>query len=216
MVDADDETAHVLAGRLGRQGHEIDRAGSAQAALERYEQADLVLLDLDLPDLDGVEACRRIRARGGTPIITFTSGTELDRVLTLQAGADDCLVKPYGFRELMARMDAVARRACSSVRPPQVISLGFLHVDPRSRQVRLGDRTVDVTRKEFDLLYMLASAPEMVFSRKELMARVWADDWGMSSRTVDTHVSTLRNKLGNGDWIVTVRGVGYRLGSGAA
>jgi DNA-binding response OmpR family regulator len=135
-------------------------------------------------------------------------------VLSLQSGADDCIVKPCGFREVLARIGAVMRRAGSHVPLSQAISRGALLIDPGSRQVRVGNRTIEATRKEFDLLYELASVPENVLSRKELMARVWSDEWGMASRTVDTHVSTLRNKLGDGGWIVTVRGVGYRLGDG--
>jgi DNA-binding response OmpR family regulator len=213
VVDADDRAAEQLAGHLTKQGHEVRLVGSAELALAEYEQARLVLLDLDLPDLDGVELCRRIRARGHTPVISFTASTnELDRVLSLQAGADDCIVKPYGLRELLARIGAVMRRTDNHVPLPRVISWGRLQIDPGSRQVRLGDRTIEATRKEFDLLYALASLPQSVLSRKELMAQVWADEWGLASRTIDTHVSTLRTKLGHGDWIVTVRGVGYRLG----
>jgi DNA-binding response OmpR family regulator len=213
VVDADDRAAEQLSGQLSKQGHEVCRAASAREAFEAYEEAELLLLDLDLPDLDGVEVCRRIRGRAYTPIIAFTdSNDELDRVLSLQSGADDCIVKPCGFRELLARIGAVMRRASSHAVLPRTISRGALHIDPGSRQVRLGDRTIEATRKEFDLLYELASVPENVLSRKELMSRVWDDEWGMASRTVDTHVNTLRNKLGDGGWIVTVRGVGYRLG----
>jgi DNA-binding response OmpR family regulator len=214
VVDADLRNAETLVCGLAKQGHNVDHVESGRAALDTYKQADLVLLDLDLPDLDGVEVCRTIRAGGETPLITFTNGaTELDKVLSLQAGADDCLVKPYGFRELVARMDAVMRRAMARAPNRRALSCGDLHIDPRSRQARLAGRLLELTRKEFDLLYLLASLPGTVFSRKELMAKVWADDWAVSSRTVDTHVSTLRNKLGAGDWIVTVRGVGYRLGA---
>ncbi|MFF3326636.1 response regulator transcription factor [Streptomyces sp. NPDC002889] len=214
VVDSDDEAAELLAARLARSGHQVSRARTGLTALHAWRQADLVLLDLGLPDLDGVEVCGEIRAKSSTPVITFTAGdTELDRVLSLQAGADDCLVKPYGFRELAARMDAVMRRAHSRT-SVSTVSRGALHIDPRSRQVRVGERIIDVTRKEFDLLHLLASLPETVVSRKDLMSKVWADESAVSTRTIDTHVSTLRSKLGDGDWIVTVRGVGYRLGDG--
>jgi DNA-binding response OmpR family regulator len=213
VVDADPHNAKSLVFSLAKQGHNVDHVECGQAALDIYKQADLVLLDLDLPDLDGVEVCRSIRAGTEIPLITFTNGeTELDKVLSLQAGADDCLVKPYGFRELVARMDAIMRRAGTRAPNRHTISVGGLHIDPRGRQARLDGRLIDLTRKEFDLLYLLAALPGTVLSRKELMAQVWADDWAVSSRTVDTHVSTLRNKLGAGEWIVTVRGVGYRLG----
>ncbi|WP_323139352.1 response regulator transcription factor [Streptomyces sp. NBC_01549] len=214
VVESDDQAADSLVGRLGRTGHRARRVHSGRAALRSWEEADLVLLDLGLPDLDGLEVCREIRAKSNTPVITFTSGgTELDRVLSLQAGADDCLVKPYGYRELVARMEAVMRRAMSWS-TTSAISRGSLYIDPCSRQVRVGERVVEVTRKEFDLLYLLASLPETAMSRKDLMAKVWADEWASSSRTIDTHVSALRGKLGDSDWIITVRGVGYRLGGG--
>lgn len=132
-------------------------------------------------------------------------------MLSLQAGSDDCLVKPYKFRELAARMGSVMRRARPRFPVPQAISRGTLHIDLRSRQVRVRGRSVSMTRKEFDLLSVLASQPDTVVSRKELMAKVWEDSWAVSSRTIDTHVSALRSKLGDSDWIVTVRGVGYRF-----
>ena len=154
-----------------------------------------------------------IRASSDMPIITLiTGGSELDKVLSLQAGSDDCLVKPYGVRELCARIDAVMRRARKAVLADttKVMSNGSLRIDPKSREVRVLDQVIRTTRKEFDLLLMLASQPGTVFSRKELMARVWKDEWA-SGRTVDTHVSMLRNKLGSGNWIATVRGIGYRF-----
>jgi DNA-binding response OmpR family regulator len=215
VVDPDERAAADLADRLARSGYEVGLAATGRAALTSWEDADLVVLDLGLPDVDGLEVCAQIRGRGATPVITLTSGdTELDRVLSLQAGADDCLIKPYGYRELVARMRAVLRRTAAP-RTTAVLSHGALRIDPRGRQVRVGDRSVTLTRKEFDLLYLLASLPQTVVSRRDLMAKVWADEWSVSSRTVDTHVSSLRGKLGPGDWIVTVRGIGYRLGTGA-
>jgi DNA-binding response OmpR family regulator len=172
-----------------------------------------VLLDLELPDLDGLEVCRGIRAACDTPVIAVTArGTELDRVLGLQAGADDYVVKPYGFRELMARMDAVMRRSRRQPHAARVISHGLLRIDANLREVSIDGRCIDVTRKEFDLLYLLASNPNTVIPRKLLMQQVWGDSW--SRRTVDTHVSSLRTKLGASSWIITVRGVGFRLGHG--
>lgn len=193
-----------------RSGHQVRRARTGRAGLQTCEQAEVVLLDLELPDLDGLQVCAEIRARGNTPLITFTSrDTELDRVLSLRSGADDCLVKPYGFRELIARMDAVARRVATGGGPVGV-SCGALRLDPGTRQAWLGEQSLELTRKEFDILLLLASAPETVISRRDLIAAVWVDDWAISTRTVDTHVSALRGKLGEG-WITTVRGVGYRL-----
>jgi DNA-binding response OmpR family regulator len=203
----------ALAAGLRRHGHQVEGVGTGNAALQAYQVSDIVLLDLELPDLDGLEVCRSIRALSDVPLIAVTGwGTELDRVLGLQAGADDYLVKPYGFRELMARMDAVMRRSRPQVQIEQVVSRGAVGLEAPTREVCLHGQVVEVTRKEFDLLYLLASHPETVISRKRIMQQVWGGSW--SRRTVDTHVSSLRGKLGGSDWIVTVRGVGFRFGSG--
>jgi len=216
VVESDGAEAESLISALTRHGYQVCGTDGGHQALTGHEQADIVLLALELPDVDGIQVCRGIRAASDVPIIALTAATnELDRVLSLQAGADDCLVKPFGFRELLARMESVMRRARPQLTPKLVeICHGPLHIDPYSRQVRVRDEAVEVTRKEFDLLHLLASQPGAVVSRKELMARVWQDDWAESDRTIDTHVSTLRNKLGDKTLIVTVRGVGYRLGYG--
>lgn len=212
VVDGNARDADSVIRGLRRHGHDVDSVETGVEALRRYPDADLVLIDLELPDLDGVEVCKEIRSVCGVPVIAVTSrSTELDCVLALQAGADDYLVKPYGFRELMARMDAVMRRSRPQALLPQSISRGRLRIDFGTREVYLDGRLVEVTRKEFDLLYHLASHPDTVVSRKELMQRVWGDTW--SRRTVDTHVSSLRGKLGATEWIITVRGVGFRFGT---
>jgi DNA-binding response OmpR family regulator len=202
----------ALAKGLRRHGHQVSCAETGRKALELYTDTDLVLLDLELPDLDGLEICKEIRWLSEVPVIAVTAGgTELDRVLGLQAGADDYVVKPYGFRELTARMAAVMRRSQPvTTASVSVLTHGVLRIDGTLRQVRVGDRHVTVTRKEFDLLYLLASRPDAVVTRKQIMRQVWGDSW--SRRTVDTHVSSLRNKLGGHDFIVTVRGVGFRMG----
>jgi DNA-binding response OmpR family regulator len=211
VVDSNAEEAEALVRGLKRHGHEVESAASGSAALQSYAGADLVLIDLELPDLDGLEVCRSIRSTCDVPVIAVTArGSELDRVLGLQAGADDYLVKPYGFRELMARMEAVMRRVRTAVPATKVVSHGPLRIDADSREVTLHGRAVDVTRKEFDLLYMLASNPDTVIPRKRLIHQIWGDSW--SRRTVDTHVSSLRGKLGGSGWIITVRGVGFRFG----
>jgi len=202
---------------LRRHGYDTESANTGKEVLSSFHRADLVLLGLEMPDVDGLEVCRRIREVSDTPIIAIADhGTELDRVLGLQAGSDDCLNKPYGVRELMARIEAVMRRARPEKPTPQRILRGSLVVDSRMRVVRVGGRVIKVTRKEFDLLHILASQPETVVSRGQLMSQVWDDGWSGTSRTIDTHVSSLRAKLGDSNWIVTVRGVGFRLGRGAA
>ncbi|QLE75548.1 response regulator transcription factor [Streptomyces rectiverticillatus] len=214
VVDSDTRAAETLARRLQRHGCETFSVATGEAALAEYRSADLVLLDPELPDLDGLEVCRAVRAASEVPIIAVTAlAGELDRVLGLQAGADDYVVEPYGFRELMARIEAVMRRARPAARPAaEVITSGPLTIDPDLREVRLGGRRIDVTRKEFDLLHLLASRPEKVVSRKQLMTQVWDDRWSRPGRTIDTHVSSLRGKLGSAGWIITVRGVGFRFG----
>ncbi|MFI9306184.1 response regulator transcription factor [Streptomyces triculaminicus] len=224
VVENRTAAAEPLAPRLERYGHEAVTVATGAAALESYTEAELILLDLELPDIDGLEVCRRIRRESDTPIIAFTGrGAELDRVLGLQAGSDDCLDKPYVFRELMARIDAVMRRARrppEPVRPPaEALSVGDVCINPASREVRLCGRAVDLTRKEFDLLYYLATHSDSVVTRQRLMAEIWGDTSAnalgpRASRTIDTHVSSLRGKLGDSGWIRTVRGVGFRIGPG--
>lgn len=215
VVEDDADAAEDLTRGLRRHGFDADIVDTGTDALKRYHDVDLVLLDLELPDVDGLEVCRDIRANCNTPIIAVTeSDTELDRVLGLQAGSDDCLVKPYGFRELMARIDAVMRRVNPPQRAAQVLSHGRLQVDVGAREVRIDGRLVGLTRKEFDLLHLLAHRPDSVVTREHMMSKVWGFCDMSSSRTIDTHVSSVRSKLGSSQWIVTVRGVGFRLGHG--
>ncbi|MFK0194408.1 response regulator transcription factor [Kitasatospora sp. NPDC090308] len=204
---------------LLRKGYEAKIAGTGREALEMIPDVDLVLLDLDLPDIEGLEACRLLRSSGSTPVIAFAArDRESDRVLALQAGADDCVTKSCPPQEIVARIEAVMRRTRAPAPDPEPavkdISLRPLHINGRTREVQVDGRVVNVTAKEFELLYVLASNPGSVLSRKELMAKVWECDWTESSRTIDTHVSSLRSKLGGNKWIITVRGVGYRIGSG--
>ncbi|MEV8070546.1 response regulator transcription factor [Streptomyces sp. NPDC085995] len=218
VVEGSETDRASLTEALERHGHAVDAVDSGGEALIWYESADLVLLDLDLPDLDGLEVCREIRATSDTPVITVTSrASELDCVLALQAGADDYVIKPYGIRELMARLDAVMRRSRRVAYTDAaddggaVLEHGPLRIDSDSREVEVSGRPIPVTRKEFDLLVLLASAPGQVISRESIMHKVWGESW--SRRTVDTHVSSLRSKLGGPEWIVTVRGVGFKLRS---
>ncbi|CAL9303983.1 response regulator transcription factor [Streptomyces sp. SudanB182_2057] len=218
VIDGESHAADGLVQELRRHGYRADSVGSGAEALSEHHQADFVLLDLDLPDLDGLEVCRRIRLAGDVPIITVTArGSELDRVLGLQAGSDDYVVKPFGLRELLARMEAVLRRSrprpvATQATASHVVTYGPLRLDAARRESLLDGRPLDLTPKEFDLLHLLVSQPETIHSRRRVMSQVWNEDSPQRGRTIDTHVSSLRGKLGSSDWIVTVRGVGFRLG----
>lgn len=213
MVEPDDSTAQSIVRDLRRQGYAARSIDTGGLTLRMYRDADLVLLCLELPDIDGLELCQSLRAQSDIPVIAFTHlDEELERVLALKAGADDCVAKTWGFREIGARIEAVLRRAAPRPAPSGTISLQPLHIDPRSREVRLRDRLIEVTSKEFELLHTLAANHHTVVTRQELMAKVWGSTWSKTSRTIDTHVSSLRAKLGSGGWIITVRGVGYRMG----
>ncbi|MFR9751945.1 response regulator transcription factor [Nocardia sp. 004] len=212
LVESDDEHIDVLSRGLQRHGYSVTAVKTAIEALRTHDGASIVLLDLELPDLDGIEVCRAIRSSSDVPLIAVTTReSELDMVLGFQAGLDDYVVKPYRFRELLVRMEAVMRRTLPTREAlHRVIVHGPLRIDSATRAVHLRDHPVSVTPKEFDLLYLLASSPGRVMPRKQIMHRVWGDCW--SRRTLDTHVSSLRNKLGGADWIVTVRGIGFRIG----
>ncbi|MFE2286539.1 response regulator transcription factor [Streptomyces sp. NPDC059443] len=215
VVEGDEAKAEARVRYLRRQGYSATSVDTGEEALRTYRNSDLVVLDLDLPDISGLEVCRSIREAGDRPVIAVTTrDTELDRVLALQAGADDCVLASCGVHEMTARIEAVLRRAHARPEPTRSISIGPLHLDGKTREVRLRGGPVSLTAKEFELLHILASAPENVISRKELMDRVWDTSWADSSRTIDTHVSSLRAKLGAGTWVITIRGVGYRMGHG--
>ncbi|MFF5019653.1 response regulator transcription factor [Streptomyces sp. NPDC001165] len=214
ILVVDGDAGETLVHQLRRHGHECVGVRCGSTALQAYENADMVLLDLELPDLDGLEVCRAIRSVSRVPVIIVTARrSEMDCVLGLQAGADDFVTKPCGIRELAARIEAVSRRTQWQPvsRPAQQIRRGRLHIDTGSREVAVDGVPVTLTRKEFDLLCLLAQHPDTVVPRKQLLRQVWGDSW--SRRTVDTHVSSVRGKLGDSGWIVTVRGVGFKLGT---
>lgn len=212
LVGADPAETESLTASLRKHGFRVDNAASGKDALGMPRHHDLVLLDLELPDIDGLELCRAVRRESDAAVISITaSGEEVDRVLALQAGSDDCLARPYGFRELLARIQAIMRRVRPGPHHAPLIDHGPLVIDPAAREVRLTGRAVSLTRKEFDLLHLLATHPAAVVSRRDLLARIWGHDWPARSRTVDMHVSSLRRKLG-ASWIVTVHGVGFRFG----
>lgn len=216
LVEDDNSIAEPLITGLEREGFEVTWATDGRTALEA-DQPDFVLLDLGLPDLDGAEVARRIRARSTVPIIVVTArGEELDRVLLLEMGADDYVVKPFGLRELVARVRAVQRRvgrACPDHDQPAspTISLGPLEIDLRTRRVHVESTEVDLTPKEFDLLALLAGDPGAVFSRDDIMEQVWDEHWWGSTKTLDVHIAAIRKKLAHPEWITNIRGVGYRL-----
>jgi DNA-binding response OmpR family regulator len=212
IVEDEDAIAEPLAEGLSREGFDVTRVATGAEALAA-PIPDVVLLDLRLPDLDGYDVCRGLRARSGVPIIMVTAkGEEIDRVLGLELGADDYIVKPFGFRELVARIRAVTRRAGGS-RPDEgaAFEVGPLEVDQRSRRVRVGGEEVDLTPKEFDLLAFLAREAGAVVTRRRILEEVWDTHWYGTTKTIDVHVASLRRKLGDPGWIETVRGVGFRL-----
>ncbi|MCM6778711.1 response regulator transcription factor [Nocardia sp. CDC159] len=204
-----------LSERLARHGYTVTAVDTAGDALERYHAADLVMLDLDLPDLEGIQLCRAIREASVVPIIIVTAReSDLDRVLGLRAGADDYITKPYGTRELIARVEAVLRRFHPAQwhptsAPADRIQHGSLSVDVANRRVELVGRPVRLTRKEFDLLVLLVANPGQVIERSTIAEEIWHGS--MSGRTIDTHINSLRRKIGNGEWIATVRGIGFRF-----
>lgn len=194
-------------------------------ALEAGPDADVVLLDLGLPDLDGLEVCRRLRAVSDVPIVVLSARTEeVDRILSLERGADDHLVKPVSLRELVARLHALARRmerlqaaapgvgdGVAAGAGPSTVTVGRLQLDRRTRTVTVDGAPVELTPKEHDLLAALLADPGAVRTREELMDEVWDEHWYGSTKTLNVHVASLRTKLGDPTWIATVRGVGFRL-----
>ena len=205
---------------LEREGFEPHVAATAARALQLQEQLepDLILLDLHLPDGDGRDLCRTIRARSGVPIIILTArGTETDRIVGLELGADDYVVKPFSGPEVIARMRAVLRRVqpAEPEASEEPITIGGLHVDLAARRATLNGDELQLSRKEFDLLAELIRNAGKVVTREDLMDRVWDENWFGSTKTLDVHVRWLRGKLGesadNATYVQTVRGVGFRF-----
>ena len=208
----------MLEQTLERSGYVVEMVKEGAAALVPgvADDAALVLLDVSLPDVSGVEVCRRLRARGATVPIIMVSAREreLDRVVGLDAGADDYVSKPFSFAELEARIRAVLRRSRGELAPATGTDADGLVVDVSARRVAVDGRPVDLTVKEFDLLALLAAAPGHVVTREDLMDNVWDENWFGSTKTLDVTIARLRHKLrdvGATDRITTVRGVGYRL-----
>lgn len=220
LVVEDDESvaAGVLEG-LARAGFQASHVADGACALAevRASGPDFILLDLGLPDMDGTDLCRAIRALTTTPIIVVSArDEEIDRVLALELGADDYLVKPFGMRELVARIRAVARRSEDHGGDGQAASgstrqIGPLSIDQRSRRVLVDGAEIHMTVKEFELLYYLAEDPGAVCPRSDILRAVWNGNWYGTTKTLDAHVAAIRKKLGDPRWIEAVRGVGFRL-----
>ena len=219
MVEDEATIAEPLAEHLEREGFRAEVAPTLARAAEaiRREEPDLILLDVMLPDRDGRELCRDLRRRSDVPIIMLTArGEEVDRVVGLELGADDYVVKPFSARELVARIRAILRRGAG---PPRrgAIELGDLRLDPASRTVTKGGRRLELTAREFDLLHLLMAHAGEVVRRERIMDEVWDPHWFGSTKTLDVHVSWLRKKLGDDParprYITTVRGVGFRFAS---
>ncbi len=214
VVEDDATIAEPLCAGLVREGFVVRHAPSGQGALDAAasDPPDLILLDLGLPDLDGRAVCREIRSTSSVPIIVVTARSdEIDRVSLLELGADDYVVKPFGFRELVARIGAVLRRtSAATVDTAGPIELGSLRIDRRTHQLTRDGETIALTPKEFDLVAFLAADPGAVRTRDDIIRSVWDENWWGSTKTLDVHIASLRKKLG-ADTIHTVRGVGFSL-----
>ena len=215
LVEDDKSIAESVVAALSSTGIEVAHVSSGGAALAALGMGhpDVVLLDLGLPDQDGLDVCKAIRETSSVPIIIISArGDELDRVLGLELGADDYVVKPFSIRELIARLKAVTRRgAPDPVSASSTTDLTRLVVDQRTREVTVDGDLVELTTKEFDLLAYLAEEPGVVFRRTDIMEHVWDINWYGTTKTLDAHVAAIRKKLGHPDWIQAVRGVGFKL-----
>jgi two-component system response regulator ResD len=219
LVEDDSRIARPLALDLRHQNHTVDIASDGVMGLEFAEavQYELILLDLMLPKMDGITLCKQLRANGSNSLILMLTArdTIADKVIGLDAGADDYLVKPFSTKELVARVKALLRRSTGQLHPvTSEISAGLLHIDKERHRVSIGDEVINLTPLEFDLLYFLAKNRGRVFTREQLMETVWGYDFYGDARTVDTHVKKLREKLTPPEikkMLVTVWGVGYKF-----
>ena len=222
IVDDDPHIANLISLYLNKECFETRLAGDGRAALDEFRrfQPDLLLLDIMLPEIDGYQVCREIRSESSVPIIMMSAkGEVFDKVLGLEIGADDYIIKPFDNREMVARVKAVLRRARTQAAPvpektpSQRVVLPDLTVDLDNYTVTLRGAALDMAPKEIELLYFLASKPNQVFTREQLLDRIWAYDYAGGSRTVDVHIKRLRDKLPDHEaWrLSTVWGVGYRF-----
>jgi DNA-binding response OmpR family regulator len=215
VIEDEDAIANAVAVRLRGEGYEVATAADGLSGVEIVEELrpDLVILDIMLPGIDGLEVCRLIQRERPVPVMMLTAlETETDMLVGLGVGADDYMTKPFSPREMVARVKALLRRVDrSQYSAEKKVRVLDVELDPATRDVRRQDEEVHLTPTEFDLLYRLASRPDVVFSREQILADVWGYRDGFGARTVDSHVAALRRKLG-GDVIRTVHGVGYATG----
>lgn len=218
VVDDEELIVEMLSMGLNYEGFEVSVARTSYEALEqaRSRKPDLIILDIMLPGIDGIEVCKQLRSRGGSNndvgILMLTARGELeDRVLGLDSGADDYLVKPFTFRELLARVGSILRR--KGINLQQALRAGDLALDRQTRRVTRGGRIIELTQREFDMLELFMAHPRQVFSREVILNRVWGYDYLGDTNVIDVHIRHLREKLDDGsrDLIRSVRGVGYSL-----
>jgi len=216
VAEDDPRICDVLEYALKSEGHAVTITRRGREAVELARQTELVVLDVGLPDIDGFEVCRLIRTFSTVPIIFLTSRSdEINRVVGLEIGGDDYVVKPFSTRELMARIKAVLRRNHSATEQSQGGSGGVVHyekieIDPEKFRVTCGGEEVALTRQEFKLLELLVRHPGRVFTREQVLDQAWGDGGLVTDRTIDVHIRTLRRKFAAFDFIETVRGIGYR------
>lgn len=218
IVEDDPQLAAATRRLLENHSFEVAVCADAESGLEqaRALPADLVVLDINLPGIDGIEACRQLRTFSDAYVIILTAlDSETDRVVGLSVGADDYMTKPYSPRELVARIRAMQRRPRMTADTAATVrEFGSLRIDPGAREVTVGDSVIELSRTEFDLLDALASQPRITLSRRQLLERVWGEDWFGDDHVIDVHISNLRRKLGDPAFVATVRGFGYRMGAG--
>ncbi|MFT4258103.1 response regulator transcription factor [Microbacterium sp.] len=219
IVEDDDRVASALDAFLQRSGYATQRAADGAEALALLDaQTEAVLLDLGLPDVGGIDLCRRIRARSEVPIVVVTARSQvIERIRGLRAGADDFVIKPYDVHELLARIEAVTRRARPAqveAEPVVVTATGDVRIDLVARRLLVGDEIIDLTPKEFDIVAVLARHPGVAVPKDRLIREVWNTDWRGFTHSLEVHVGAIRRKAGERRFIKTVRGVGYRLVSG--
>ena len=216
VVEDESSIASFVALYLKNAGYAVRTVSTGGDALAEAEsqRPDLIILDLMLPDVDGIEVCRRIRQRSDVPILMLTARDEdVDKIIGLEVGADDYMTKPFNPRELVARVKSILRRSATERRESETAEIrhGDLHVDAGRREVHIGDEEIQLAPKEFDLLWELLDHRGVVLTRDQLLERVWGYTFAGDTRTVDVHVRQVRRKLGDASPIVTVWGVGYKV-----